>query len=175
MLPTADLAKPKMPHKRKHFLNPRCHSRLRVAVAASLSGHRTIESAKVVPAKQTAEEPLDLSVLRRLQALQRAGEPDIVDALIALFFANARPILRDLEHGVEADDRDLVEQASHALASVAANMGARVLAGRCRKLSQLARVGQLADATERVKVIGDEYQRAEGALLSYSAQKAKAA
>ena len=129
----------------------------------------------MVATNETAEEPLDLSVLRKQRALQRADGPDIVDSMIALFFASAKARLRDLECAAEADDQELLHEASHALTSAGANIGAWILASRCREFSQLARAGHLADATERVKMIGDEYRRAEWALLAYSAQTAKAA
>ena len=120
--------------------------------------------------KANREEPIDPAILKTLQALQREGRPDILSTLITLFCDSARALLTDLDKGARSGDMDLLHQASHALKSASANVGAPLLSARCRELERMARAGSVLNATARVKVIVAEYRRAEAALLAYLAR-----
>jgi HPt (histidine-containing phosphotransfer) domain-containing protein len=126
-------------------------------------------------ADEIGYETLDRSVLTRLRAFQREGGPDILGTVIKLFCSNAEARLRDLERGAESSDCELLNQASHALHSASANIGARRLARQCRQLSQSARAGSVQDATAEVRQIRAEYERLEAVLLTPSGQDIEAA
>jgi HPt (histidine-containing phosphotransfer) domain-containing protein len=157
-----------MPSKRKQFVNHGRHSCLTEARRPIRCLHGRTH-AMAVP---KVDEPIDPSVVATLRALQREGRPDILGALVRLFLEKTGPMLRDLEMAAEAGDFDLLHRLCHALTSASANMGARILATRCKELGQLARAGAVVAPTTQVKVICAEFQRAEAALLAYAAPAA---
>ena len=110
-------------------------------------------------------EPLDATVLKRLRALQREGAPDILRTLIFLFLDNAKVMLGNLEHAAGAGEPDGLHRASHALTSAAGNIGAKVLAARCKELARQARKGSITDLSAQVAAIVAELQRVEAALV----------
>ena len=79
-------------------------------------------------AQSDRDQPINPSVLKTLAALQRERRPDILSTLITLFLDNARDLLQDLEKGAREADFALLGQASHALGSASANIGASPLA-----------------------------------------------
>ena len=119
------------------------------------------------------EQPIDPAVLKTLQSLQRQGRPDILTTLITLFCESCRTLLSELEKAAAQLDNELLHQASHALKSASANVGAVPLASRCKELERMARAGSVLNPTARVKMIVVEYRRAEAALLAYLAQVAE--
>ncbi len=66
----------------------------------------------------------------------------------------------------------LLGQASHALTSASANVGALVLSARCRELERMARAGSVLNPIARVAAIATEYRRAEADLSAYLARAA---
>jgi HPt (histidine-containing phosphotransfer) domain-containing protein len=121
-------------------------------------------------AQSNREQPINPSVLKTLHALQREGRPDILNTLITLFLDSARALLMDLAAAAKDGDRAALRQASHALNSASANVGATVLSARCRELETMVREGSVPDPMERVEAIIAEFRRAEAALLAYLAQ-----
>jgi HPt (histidine-containing phosphotransfer) domain-containing protein len=113
------------------------------------------------------DRPIDPSVLKTLQALQREGRPDLLSTLITLFLDSARALVKDLSKAAEDGDLALLGQASHALTSASANVGALLLSARCRELERMARAGSVLNATARVAAITAEYRRAEADLSAY--------
>jgi HPt (histidine-containing phosphotransfer) domain-containing protein len=108
-----------------------------------------------------------LDSLRRLQKEQRS---DIVQQVIDLFFKGAARLLKDLERGARNHDTLLIHQASHALQSASANVGAIALSSRCKELEAMAQSGVVADAAPMVRAILEDYRMAE-ILLSDRWQK----
>ena len=115
----------------------------------------------LVPASPPLNEPLDYKVLDSLRQLQREGRPDIVQQVINLFFNDAEDLLRDLTEGAENKDTELLHQASHALKSVSANVGAIILSSRCGELEVMARAGTVAGAGGMVSAIIEAYRAVE--------------
>jgi len=115
----------------------------------------------LVPASSPLNEPLDYKVLDSLRQLQREGRPDIVQQVINLFFNDAEDLLRDLTEGAENKDTELLHQASHALKSVSANVGAIILSSRCGELEVMAQAGMVAGAGGMVSAIIEAYRVVE--------------
>src|SRR6516225_3598173 len=115
----------------------------------------------LVPASSPLNEPLDYKVLDSLRQLQREGRPDIVQQVINLFFNDAEDLLRDLTEGAENKDTELLHQASHALKSVSANVGAIILSSRCGELEVMAQAGTVAGAGGMVSAIIEAYRAVE--------------
>jgi CheY-like chemotaxis protein len=115
-------------------------------------------------------EPVDYKVLDSLRQLQKDQRSDIVQQVMNLFFKGAASLLKDLERGATTHDALLLHQASHALKSVSANVGAIALSSRCEELEAMAQSGVVADVTPMVKAIVEDYRMAE-ILLSDRVQK----
>lgn len=106
-------------------------------------------------------EPFDHKVLDSLRQLQREGRPDIVQQVINLFFKAAARLLKDLEEGAANGDAALLRDASHALKSASANMGAVALSSRCTELEAMAKAGSVSDAVPMVGAIVEDYRAVE--------------
>jgi HPt (histidine-containing phosphotransfer) domain-containing protein len=119
-------------------------------------------------------EALDAAVLNKLRALQREGAPDILRTLILLFLDNAKTMRGNLEDAANAGDRDGLHRASHALTSAAGNIGAKVLAARCKELARQAREGSINNLSPQVAAIVAELQRVEAALVLHLVKPADA-
>jgi HPt (histidine-containing phosphotransfer) domain-containing protein len=90
--------------------------------------------------------------------------------VINLFFKGAATLLKDLEQGATNRDATLLHQASHALKSASANVGAITLSSRCKELEAMAQSGVVSDAALMVRTILEDYRTAE-TLLSNRLQK----
>jgi CheY-like chemotaxis protein len=123
----------------------------------------------LVPASPSPE-PIDYKVLDSLRQLQKEQRSDIVQQVIKLFFKGAASLLKDLERGATNHDASLLHQASHALKSVSANIGAVALSSRCKELEAIAQSGIVSDAAPMVRAILEGYRMAE-ILLSDRLQK----
>ena len=109
--------------------------------------------------------PLDEAVLTALRDLQREGRPDVLTIVVALFQESAPAILNQLIAAAAGDDPALLLSASHKLRGISANVGARLLSGRCKQLEAAARMGAVPDnAIAQVEAISREYERTEAAL-----------
>jgi two-component system, sensor histidine kinase and response regulator len=115
----------------------------------------------LVPVLPLANEPIDYKVLDSLGQLQREGRPDIVQQVINLFFNDAEDLLRDLTESAANKDAALLHQASHALKSVSANVGAVILSSRCGELEVMAQAGKVASAGGMVSAIIEAYRAVE--------------
>lgn len=124
-------------------------------------------------ARSERGEPINPAVLKTLRALQREGRPDILSTLITLFLDNARVLLRDLERAAREGDVESLGQASHALGSASANIGATLLSARCRELERVARAGPVLKPEAAVTAIEVEFRHAEAALAAHLAEAAK--
>ena len=67
-----------------------------------------------------------------------------------------------------------LHHASHALTSGAANIGAKILASRCKELARQARVGSITDLSAQVVAIVVEFQRVEAALVLHLVERTDA-
>jgi HPt (histidine-containing phosphotransfer) domain-containing protein len=114
--------------------------------------------------------PLDEAVLTALRELRREGQPDVLAMVIRLFRESGPTILSDMTAAVASDDAVLLLSASHKLRGISANVGARLLAGRCRQIEASARMGIVPDnAAAQVEAIALEYERAQAALTNWYA------
>jgi signal transduction histidine kinase/CheY-like chemotaxis protein len=123
----------------------------------------------LVPASPPVE-PVDYKVLDSLRQLQREERSDIVQQVVDLFFKGAATLLKDLEQGATNRDATLLHQASHALKSASANVGAITLSSRCKELEAMAQSGVVSDAALMVRTILEDYRTAE-TLLSNRLEK----
>jgi signal transduction histidine kinase/DNA-binding response OmpR family regulator/HPt (histidine-containing phosphotransfer) domain-containing protein len=115
----------------------------------------------LVAASPALAGPIDYKVLDSLRQLQRKDRPDNVQEVVESFFKSAARLLQDLEEGAAKGDTTLLHEASHALKSASANVGAVVLSSRCEDLESMARSGIVSDPEPMVRAILEDYRAAE--------------
>jgi HPt (histidine-containing phosphotransfer) domain-containing protein len=78
-------------------------------------------------------------------------------------------VLKELESAALADDMARLQIANHRLISASVVIGAVRLAARSNELDRMLRAARVPDAAEWVRMIIEEYGRAEAALRSWCA------
>ena len=112
------------------------------------------------------ENPLDESVLDQLVGLKR-GDPDFAGKIVALYLDTTPSVLHELESAALADDMQGLRVANHRLNSASLVIGAVRLASSCNELDRMLRTGGTGDAAGLVRIVVEEYRRAEAALRSW--------
>lgn len=116
--------------------------------------------------------PIDEAALVALRELRREGTPDVLTMVLALFRESVPAILEELEVAAAGDDAERLLGITHKLRGISANVGARLLAARCKELESAARLGAVpANAAAEVQAIAQEYERAAAALKSWAGTK----
>jgi two-component system, sensor histidine kinase and response regulator len=118
----------------------------------------------LLPVSPPPAELFDLGVLDSLRRMQKDGRADVVQQVIHLFFKAASDLLTDLQEGVANNDAARLHNASHALKSASANVGAVTLSSHCGDLEAMARSGAVAGADVIVREIIEDYRAAEVVL-----------
>jgi two-component system, sensor histidine kinase and response regulator len=111
-------------------------------------------------------ELVDFAVLDSLHRMQKAGRGNVVEQVLHLFFEAAADLLGDLQEGAANNDAARLHNASHALKSASANVGAIALSSHCRDLEAMAQSGTVAEAAAVVEEIIEDYRAAEVLLSS---------
>ena len=95
---------------------------------------------------------LDREALDRVRALQRGGEPSVLNRLIDIYLDNSAQLVSDLENGIAANDPKAVTINAHSLKSSSANLGANRLADICRQVEENGRAANL----DNISVLFDQ-------------------
>jgi HPt (histidine-containing phosphotransfer) domain-containing protein len=105
-------------------------------------------------------EPVDVSSLLQLRALQRPGQPDMVGRIVGRFLEETDERITTLRAAVVAGDPHSLERAAHALKGVAGTVGAHELRDLALQLEQLGQTGHTSGAAELVSALEHAYARA---------------
>ena len=98
--------------------------------------------------------------------MQMEGEPDLVEALIALFLKETPSLLAALRQAFDAGKADRVSRAAHSLKSSSANLGAARISTLCAELEERGRRGDLAGVSAPLAELTPEYDRVAAALAA---------
>jgi HPt (histidine-containing phosphotransfer) domain-containing protein len=98
-------------------------------------------------------------------ALREGGVEDMLETLVASFLQDAPQRIAAIEDAVRDGDGVRIRQAAHAYKSSAAQLGARVLAGRLQALELAGRDGDLAAA----RTLGPEVRREHASVCEFLA------
>ncbi len=102
------------------------------------------------PELETDAFLLDQKALDNIRAVQRVGEPNLLEKIIKIYFENSTRLLITLRDAVAEDNAaETVGGAAHSLKSSSANLGATRLAELCGDLEEMARENR----TEGAKAI----------------------
>jgi HPt (histidine-containing phosphotransfer) domain-containing protein len=116
-----------------------------------------------------ADNPIDEAVLDQPRLLQKEGRPDFPSMIVALYLDTSPGVLKEFETAAAAGDTSLLRMAIHKLNSASAIVGAMRLWALFNELEAVLRTGPVADVTEWVQAIAEEYKRVEAALRIWCA------
>lgn len=109
---------------------------------------------------------IDYRALEALRAMQLEGEPDLLQALIALFLEEAPILLAALRHAAATGHADDTRKAAHTLKSSSAALGATRMAARCADLERRGRLGDLSGMEAPLAELVAEYNRVVAELTA---------
>lgn len=111
--------------------------------------------------KEQIAATISTQVWDTIRALQRPGQPDLLEKILGLFVKNSQDLVGQLRGALQQNDAQTVFRAAHTLKSSSANVGAVGLAEWCKELEALGRQNQIGDAADLFKQIEAEH----GAVL----------
>ena len=119
------------------------------------------------------DDAIDESVLERLRALQKQGQPDFPSKIVAHYLDTAPSALKEVEMAAAPGVASLLQSALHRLHSASTvGRGNSARGSLQRDRSDCPREQLPPHATGRVQVVADEYARVETALISWRAARA---
>jgi PAS domain S-box-containing protein len=108
------------------------------------------------------EDPVDMQLLRNVAD----GDTEFMNELVELYFTDASNRIAALRHAVTGGAVADVEQIAHTLAGSSVASGMRAVAPPLRKLEQMARAGQLVDATALIEEATRQLERTRDFLAT---------
>jgi len=131
------------------------------------------------PAQATSPNPdpagIDWPLLERLRALQRPGEPDVVEKVVRLFLERSTGMMAALLRAASEGDLEVAGRMAHSLKSNAMQIGAAGLGALCREAEEAARSGDLARLRAMLPETASVLERVRDALARRLAPAARAA
>lgn len=107
-----------------------------------------------------------MDVIETLRELADEDTPDFLKDLIDSFLDDAPERLEAIRAGIQANDLATVLQASHALKSSSANLGALQLSNLCGVIEAQARRGNIASLEEKRIEAQAEFQNVRREMTS---------
>jgi len=126
------------------------------------------------PAADEVGPPVDERAIDELRSVHPERGARIVARAVGSFLGNTPLLLDRMAKAMTAQDADALRQASHALKSSAAQLGALRLSSLAREIEQHARDGSLELAGALVDASFVEYERARTALSRWAGPEAAA-
>ena len=119
----------------------------------------------ISPDGQTGTEPLlEQETLERIRSLQRPGKPNVLAKIINLYLQNSPGLMKIVHESMEQGDGVALCEATHALKSSSANLGAIRMATVCKNLENMGREGRIDAAKALIGRLESEYKSASSAL-----------
>jgi signal transduction histidine kinase/DNA-binding response OmpR family regulator len=130
--------------------------------------------APVVTGKSPAiqKNVVDMEIVERIRALQKAGNPDILARIVNLYLEKSPELVAAVRAAIDAGDAERLRHAAHSLKSSSANLGVVNVAAVCRDLEHMGRDGALDNAQASVDVLNYEFQLGCEALRRLVARQA---
>ncbi|OYZ22294.1 MAG: hypothetical protein B7Y39_07780 [Bdellovibrio sp. 28-41-41] len=137
-----------------------------------LDRDRKSETKKEFQVKQeNNSNVIDIQAIEKLRKLQKPGRPDIVAKLIDLFFESAHENVERIRMAIQKKELNRLSEASHALKSSAANVGAIEFSRLCLKLEE---IGNGEESSEKMHELLNDFEK-EFVLVLQELEKVKRA
>jgi CheY-like chemotaxis protein/HPt (histidine-containing phosphotransfer) domain-containing protein len=116
---------------------------------------------------------IDLTALNRISALQKDGQPSIVDKVVHMYLDSSATLLETMHNAVASGDASVICSTAHMLKSASANLGVLGFAELCKKMEAMGRSGTVSDSGLLLSDIEHEYHAVRAALTA-EVEKGKA-
>jgi HPt (histidine-containing phosphotransfer) domain-containing protein len=104
-------------------------------------------------------DAIDPAVLADLRQMRDRGAPDVFKELLALFRADAPPLLSAMRTAVAEGNAQKLKASAHSLKGAAANLGGRTLAALCAELEKIGRDGSVQGTEVLLAELEPQFQR----------------
>jgi two-component system, sensor histidine kinase and response regulator len=111
-----------------------------------------------------AMSSVDKSVLDSIAAIQRKGEPDVVQKIINVYISDTKSTVERLSLAVKDGNATDIFALAHKLKSSSANVGARHLSSLFKTLEAIGKENNLRDSQEILTQILTEFDLVQQAL-----------
>jgi CheY-like chemotaxis protein/HPt (histidine-containing phosphotransfer) domain-containing protein len=112
----------------------------------------------------SADAHIDFRALDNIRALQRDGDPDIVNKAISIYLRESPKYLQTLRDAIPAGNTEAMRRAAHSWKSNSASVGALALAEMCKELEAIGRSNSTDEAPQLLSRIEVEFDRVEALL-----------
>jgi signal transduction histidine kinase/DNA-binding response OmpR family regulator/HPt (histidine-containing phosphotransfer) domain-containing protein len=129
--------------------------RSRRPVQAAIQSERPAQSDPIVD----MGDAIDPAVLADLRQMRDRGAPDVFKDLLALFRADAPPLLSAMRTAVAEGNAQKLKASAHSVKGAAANLGARTLAALCAELEKIGRDGSVQGTEALLAELEPQFQR----------------
>ena len=110
------------------------------------------------------EQPvLDLNVINSLRQLAGAKARELLTKIANQYFEDSPERLKAIAQAIEIKDTEALRKAAHGFRSSSANLGAVIIAERCKELENMARAGEMPEPEILIELEA-EYAKAQIAL-----------
>jgi PAS domain S-box-containing protein len=147
-----------------HLSKPYSRLQMRETLDRWLPAEPAGSSAGLVSVNQTAAglrqeraSILDPSAMEGLRSLETSDNPGFVARIIDAYLEDTPKLVDRIRQALDRQDASEIAKAAHTLKSSSANVGALVLADRCKHLETAARRGALASARDLLSEIEVAY------------------
>ena len=112
---------------------------------------------------QTEQSVLDLDVINSLRQLAGAKARELLTKIANQYFEDSPERIKAIALALETKDTEALRKAAHGFRSSSANLGAVIIADRCKELENMARAGEMPEP-EILTELEAEYAKAKIAL-----------
>ena len=88
-----------------------------------------------------------MDTINSIKALQSAQSPDILEKLLEIYLGNAPGLIEELESSIRDESCESIRNSAHGLKSASGSIGARKIFELSAKLENMARDGNIEDAS----------------------------
>ena len=142
-----------------------------------------IEPPAAAPASVAAAEPdaaqegevvIDEAALNNIRALQREGQPSILDKVINIYFQSSPELIEKMDEALSQGEAgaEVLQRSAHTLKTASANLGASRLAELCKQMEMAGREKRLDDAPPLFAEISALFPEVCEALSDYLSDRA---
>jgi len=116
---------------------------------------------------ETVQPQIDKRALDAIQALQRPGQPSILQKVVGLYLDKSPAILESLRDAISKNESAGVQSAAHSLKSSSANLGALELSELFKTLEKMGRDHAIEGAAETLAEIESKFELVVHELQSF--------
>ncbi len=141
--------------------------------AAAESHNMSPKEGNNMQSTQHTDAPsLDKTAFAQFYEVWGEEAPQVISELVEMFLQNGSNFLRDMRTAYEHKDAPVLRRLAHTFKSNAAMVGAHRLARFCQQLEDASEMGDLDQASDLLRQIGNEFQHVQEEIKKWHAELA---